>query len=776
MNHLPPIRAAKAPKTVRGMTLSFTAPVTIKAAAPGPDGRPPLPPTFTMDAYTGGPMNLEGWDYPVVVDLTGIEGLDQSRPTLRDHDPSLIVGHTTDTGVQDGKLKAAGVVSGHGPHVDEVVNSGTNGFPWQASIGATTLQNQFVPAGQTADANGRTFEGPINIARSTALGEISFVALGADGNTSAHIAAKAARKDTMDFNAWLAAKGFTADKLTGEQAKAMKAAYDAECKAAEAAKESAEGDPPDGDEEDDEDEEEEDDKDDKDAKAAKASRKAGKGGKGAARLSSSKSIRAAAAPADVRKQVRAAALAETQRLTAVRKAAAGHPEIEAKAIEQGWDAERTELEALRASRPSAAGPNGQFGINTGAAREVTPEIVAAAAATAGGVAEKYAFQGLSDRQKEIAASRPLRRLTIFGLCQMIAAAHGQPIHASRMDDDVIRHMFTIERSAGPNIRADAGTGYSTMSLSGVTENILNKSMLQAYGTVPSVVPDIAYQTDTNDFKQFKRYRLTAAGDFAQVGPNGELKNLSLQDESYPNQVTTRGNVVVVGRELLVNDDMGALTEIPTIIGRKAALAREKAVFTTLSTATSTVAPGASTGQAANGFNFFSTGAKNYLSGGGSALSISALTSAVQKFLEQKDANGDPIMVNPDRLLLPPALLATGKNLFNGASIVVGALGSTASKSLDPNFNTHAGNYKPLSSPWLGAASPIAGGSDTGWYLLPNPEGGFAVVQVGYLRGQRSPVIERGEANFNTLGIAMRCFYDFGVALHDYRCGTYSAGA
>ena len=50
-------------------------------------------------------------------------------------------------------------------------------------------------------------------------------------------------------------------------------------------------------------------------------------------------------------------------------------------------------------------------------------------------------------------------------------------------------MFNIERTAGLNIRADGGgVGYSTMSLSGLTENILNKSMLQAYGTVPSVVP------------------------------------------------------------------------------------------------------------------------------------------------------------------------------------------------------------------------------------------------------------------------------------------------
>lgn len=49
------------------------------------------------------------------------------------------------------------------------------------------------------------------------------------------------------------------------------------------------------------------------------------------------------------------------------------------------------------------------------------------------------------------------------------------------------------------------------------------------------------------------------------------------------------------------------------------------------------------------------------------------------------------------------------------------------------------------------------------------------MQIGYLRGQRTPIVERGEVNFNQLGIAMRCIYDFGVAPHDYRCGVASDG-
>ncbi|HHM12062.1 MAG TPA: hypothetical protein ENJ16_00800, partial [Planctomycetaceae bacterium] len=50
--------------------------------------------------------------------------------------------------------------------------------------------------------------------------------------------------------------------------------------------------------------------------------------------------------------IRAEAAAETQRITAIRRVCGGdHGDIEARAIREGWDAQKTQLEVLRASRP-----------------------------------------------------------------------------------------------------------------------------------------------------------------------------------------------------------------------------------------------------------------------------------------------------------------------------------------------------------------------------------------------------------------------------------------
>jgi hypothetical protein len=49
------------------------------------------------------------------------------------------------------------------------------------------------------------------------------------------------------------------------------------------------------------------------------------------------------------------------------------------------------------------------------------------------------------------------------------------------------------------------------------------------------------------------------------------------------------------------------------------------------------------------------------------------------------------------------------------------------------------------------------------------------IEVGFLNGIEQPVIERGEPNFEILGIRFRAFLDWGVGLQDFRGAAYSKG-
>lgn len=161
--------------------------VTIRAS--GTDATRPA--SFEMIAYTGAPMTIKGFERQVVIDLAGIEGIDLQRPILLAHDFEKRVGHSTMIEAVNGKLIARGIISARNQHASEVIESGKQGFPWQASVGASVLEVRNLPSGKSEVINGQKLTGPLTIATRTRLREISFVSLGADENTSARIAAKA---------------------------------------------------------------------------------------------------------------------------------------------------------------------------------------------------------------------------------------------------------------------------------------------------------------------------------------------------------------------------------------------------------------------------------------------------------------------------------------------------------------------------------------------------------------------------------------------------------
>jgi len=146
-------------------------------------------PQFSMIAYTGGLMRITGFPHPVVVDLEGLAVERQDIPVRLDHNPRQGVGHTQHIAVENGQVTAEGLISRDTSWARDVARSGVNGFPWQASIGAAVVEAEFVPVGQHATVNGRTFDGPIHVVRQAILKEISFVDSGADANTAARIAA-----------------------------------------------------------------------------------------------------------------------------------------------------------------------------------------------------------------------------------------------------------------------------------------------------------------------------------------------------------------------------------------------------------------------------------------------------------------------------------------------------------------------------------------------------------------------------------------------------------
>jgi len=651
--------------------------LTIEASADtGTDGKPRLP-RFNMVAYTGGPMRIAGWRYPVVVDLAGLSIPSQSRPIRFGHDMASGVGHTDSiavegpsTGSGQARLVASGVVSRDTAAAKEIVASARNGFPWQASLGAAVDQFEFVKEDQSVHVNGREFKGPVNVVRKATLGEISFVDLGADGNTTASVAASAKEKETM-----------TDTEITQEQTKVV-----AENKA-----------------------------------AAQAPLGGVPGGTDTAGKDT-------AAVADAVPDIRAQAVAETKRIESIRKVCAGkHADIEAKAIEEGWDGNTTELEVLRAERPKA--PDSHIRAN-GA---VDSDVLAAAVCLAGGL--KPAESRFDDRTLEAAGRRFRSGIGLQELIMEAAWANGY-----------------CGRSFRSDMEGSLRAAFSTFSLPGILSGVANKFLLAGFESVEDTWRRIAATRNVRDFKAVTSYRLTGAFEYQEVGPTGELKHGQVDEESFTNQAKTYGRMFGVTRTDFINDDLGALTALPRKIGRGGALKLNKVFWTAY----------------LNNSAFFTAARGNYAEGAATALTVDGLTAAELLFLEQKDAEGSPLGVVPSVLLVPPAKLVTGTQLMQATEV----RDTTASTKYVTN-NPHAGKFTVAQSAYLSNAG-ISGYSAKAWYLLADPND-LPVIEVAFLNGQQTPTVERADADFNVLGIQFRGYFDFGVALQDYRGGVKMKG-
>ncbi|RMF77609.1 MAG: hypothetical protein D6744_11160 [Planctomycetota bacterium] len=635
-------------------------------------------------------MEVFGFSRPVVIDLAGLRARDRI-PILLDHDTRAIVGQAKPTIGKD-RVELTGVITGDDEPAQKVIMHAKNGFEWQASVGVSITKLESIGEKTAVTVNGRSMSGPMFVVREGRLRETSLLAVGADENTSSRIAAQ--RKELeMEFEKWVEAKGFVLDELSEEQASSLRAMYDAEQEGPQRA--------------------------------------------GADSESGNDAQESVNAEDDPVAAVNARAAENARRIAKIREICGDrHAEIEARAIEEGWSAERTELEVLRASRPNVTIRRSD---DAGAHRAA----LEAALCLSAGISEDRVAESYDDRAMNAALGRDLRGAGLHTLLFETIRAAGDHVRASHVTNEVIRAALEADQKI---VRA-AG-GFSTVSLSGILSNVANKVMLEAYRAVPSAITRIAAPRDVADFKTVTSYRLTGSGQFEQVGPDGELKHATLREESYTNQVATYGKMLTLTRQMMINDDLGAFLQIPRLLGRMSAQKVESVGFSLL---------------LSNPNSFFSSGNGNYITGVDTNLSVGGLTLAEQQMLEQTDSNGDPVLIEPAFLLVPPALKVTAEQLMSEPRVNE----TTSTGKPSPANNPHVGKAQVVYSPYL-KTEPKA------WYLVADPAD-VAMIEIAYLRGRRVPTIESGSTDFNTLGVHWRGYFDFGIALQDKRAGVKSKG-
>jgi hypothetical protein len=350
----------------------------------------------------------------------------------------------------------------------------------------------------------------------------------------------------------------------------------------------------------------------------------------------------------------------------------------------------------------------------------TPEVIEAAFALQGGlpnVEKQYDAKTLESAAK-------IQRTTSLGEVLLSAAEEGGYTGSRRISAATLRPILAA--------------AWATHSISGILSSTVNKFLLAGFNGVESSWRSISSVRSVNDFKALTSYRLNGGMKFEKVAPGGELKNAAVSDESRTISAETYGIMTSVTRNDLINDDLGALTAVPQRIGRGGALKLNDVFWASFQDDSA----------------FFTTGRGNKKATAG-ALSLANLKAIATMFRKLKDPDGNPVAVEP-RVLLVPADIELAAAEIMGSALLVG--GSSAA----PDRNVLAGRYQVVSTSYLSSAED--------YYLLASPAD-MPVMEVAFLNGVQSPIVETAEADFNTLGVQMRGYFDFGVAKAEYLAGV-----
>ena len=667
-------------------------------------------------AYSGGKMSLPGWRHPVVVDLAGME-IPESVPLLTNHE------NKTDSriglisaAVRNNTLEITGEIVSDSRDAADIIAQGKAGADWQLSIGADVKECELVKGSR--EVNGQEVEGPFYHIKKSTLREVSVVAVGADAHTNMKVNAK--------FNLVNQEGEAMNNKSETKSVSAVSAPNDAvppekkpepEQKPGNPAKKPGEP----------------------EKKTDNAEKKPGQ----AAAEATPPAIQASAGDVatTAREAAQNAVKAERERISAIQAICDGEfPEIEREAIAGGWTPEvvtKKVLETIRAERPAA---NVNISVKTAPEGGELRKTIEAAMCLRVGVSADQLEKSYGAKTVEAGMAEmdmPLKQLLIE--CMKL---DGIP-YSRGFDNETIRAAF------------------SSVSLPGILSNVANKKLLQSYEAQPIIAMKLCSTGDLNDFKENDRFRLTDVGDLLPIAADGEIKDGGLIEESAKNQLDTYGKKFCLTRKMIINDDLGAFMKVPTAMGNRAARLIDQLFFSRL----------LSNPAQADGKALFSTNHKNLLSGATSALSADSLKKAIQLFLDQVDADGQPISVEPKYLLVPTALKHLAIELTQGATLIM----SGTDNAVRPALNVLSDeNLQVISSPYLGN-SAYEGSSQTGWYLFGDPKT-VDTWEIGFLKGKRTPTVERGETDFNTLGLWFRVYFDLGVREQDHRGMVKANGA
>lgn len=316
--------------------------------------------------------------------------------------------------------------------------------------------------------------------------------------------------------------------------------------------------------------------------------------------------------------------------------------------------------------------------------------------------------------------------------------------AGMLPMDVLGQALT-QRSSGGH----ASTGDFPVLL----ENTLHRVLLAAYGTTPDNWSRFCSLGSVSDFRPHKRYRLGSFSQLSSLNELGEFANKAIPDgvkESI--SAATKGNIIGISRQALINDDLSAFSSLATMLGRAARLSIEVDVFALLAS-NSGLGPVMNDGQ-----TLFHATHNNI--GTGAALSVASIDADRVLLASQKDPSNNEVLELRPAIMVLPIGLGGAARVINQAQFDV----DVSNKFQVPN--KVVGLYRDIVD-----SARLSG---TRRYSFADPSIA-PTIEVVFLDGQQQPFMDIYQP-WLVDGVQWKVRLDYGVGGVDFRGATTNAGA
>lgn len=282
---------------------------------------------------------------------------------------------------------------------------------------------------------------------------------------------------------------------------------------------------------------------------------------------------------------------------------------------------------------------------------------------------------------------------------------------------------------------------STSDFPVLLENAMYKALQAAYAMAPDTWSRFCKTGEVSDFRAHNRYRVGSLGNLDALTELGEFKNKTIPDgEKSSITASTKGNIINLSRQAIINDDLGAFIGLSATLGRAAKRTIETDAYAYL----------ASNPTMSDSIALFHASHGNLEAAG--APSVTTIDAARVKLASQTDVSGN------DFLDLRPAIWLGGLT-YGGSVRGINAAEydpDTANKLQKPNIVR--GLFRDVvDSPRI---------TDTKWYLFADPNDA-PVIEVAFLEGNSEPFLDM-EEGFSVDGARYKARLDFGIAAVDYR--------